>query len=403
MTNIKIKAHFSQNKLLVLMLILLSTAPTFLLNERNMNVALIMLQAFSPLLLLKYPQTSNSESYLWAFVITFLLDIILFNYDTIRWSTVLYSVSFIILFIAYSRILKATHPHIITFIILLKCILIAYFVVLVIQQICVITGLPIFNVRQYNPSEPFKLNSLMSEPSHSARIVPILMYIYVSLKEKFVGRTSLLDSIKSDKIVWFAFLYSCVTMMSATAYLFMMFVFAKFLDLKQLKNMLFIIFVFIAILSLTGVNKTLQRTIDITEATLTLDEYKIMEADGSGSYRIVPTIRGAQAIDFFSYKNWVGHGVDADIRDIEPMPGTDIGCAGSFMMWYNFGIIVQIFYWMVTFHLCYIKNNKASILVWLLCVWLYGGMNNQIIWTCICLLYTYKYYNNIYRVSLQSC
>lgn len=79
---------------------------------------------------------------------------------------------------------------------------------------------------------------------------------------------------------------------------------------------------------------------------------------------------------------------------IKPLPSVKNGNAGAFYLWFNFGLLVALIFWSFSFSMCYVKGDMISVLVWFLCVWLYGGINNQMIWLVIVLLYTYKYVYN---------
>lgn len=92
---------------------------------------------------------------------------------------------------------------------LLKYILIAYAIVLFIQQICVLLGIPIINLSNYDIRQPWKLNSLMSEPEHSGRMVALLMYSYLSIKSANNGKENFIESWKNDKLLWMAFFGAC--------------------------------------------------------------------------------------------------------------------------------------------------------------------------------------------------
>ena len=273
---------------------------------------------------------------------------------------------------------------------LLKGIIYAYCIVLIIQQICVLFGWPIFNVSNYSPKEPWKLNSLMSEPSHSARIIPVLMYIFICCEKEIKGTWSIKQSINEERWVWSAFLWSLLTSGSSTAFIFMFIIIAKSISAKKILASMVVIVIVLGVLY-SSENRSIVRVQKIITATLSLDENKIIRADGSGSYRIVPTIRGAKAVSITDLDGWFGHGIDADVYAIKPLPGTDSGHAGSFYLWYNYGFLVSILFWIFSLSICLIKKDPVSILVWLLCVFMYGGLNNQIIWLTIILLYTYKH------------
>ena len=162
----------------VICLILLATAPAIFLGEGNRNLALIVLMFIAPLFMLR--KTLSTEAFL---ILGFAISIVTFpalvHSGGTRWSTVLYSLMFCGLFISYDGMLRRGKLRLAIFVNIVRYLIIAYTVVLLIQQLCVLLGLPIFNLSNYDPSERWKLNSLSAEPSHSARIMGILMMSYI--------------------------------------------------------------------------------------------------------------------------------------------------------------------------------------------------------------------------------
>lgn len=381
-----------QNKLVLFIILSLSIAlKPFLDDDTRMNWFLVYAMTFAPILLIWYTTRSKYDNGFLSYILLFIVITFFFNGHNIRLTTILYSACFILYFLLFARVVNKGAPSIEFFATVLRIIIILYWIVLMAQQLCLLLGIPVINLSGYNPTEPWKLNSLMTEPSQSARVIPILMYIYISIKEIDKGRINIWDSVSEDKIVWFAFIYSCLSMLSATAYVFMVIVLLRFFDKGRSLQLISVVCLLFFIINSFGVNRALQRTIDVFQATLTLDENKIIEADNSGAYRVVPYFRGARAIGCTTYEDYFGHGIDADMRDIEPLPGTTEGSAGPFVIWYNYGLILQLFYWFLTLKVCYIKRDKISLLIWFFFVFSYGGMNNQIIWLALVLLYSYRY------------
>ena len=384
----------NDNIFINIMITLIAVSPAFALGEGNRNLLLIGAMCLSPYYFLRYPiiiPKVDIPLVLLCYMMTGFP--LVFHPDTMRWSTVLYSCMFCIYFMAFARVFLAKEYNLSDFSRLLKGLIYAYCIVLIIQQICVLFGWPIFNVSNYSPKEPWKLNSLMSEPSHSARIVPVLMYIFICCEKGIKGTWSIKQSISEERWVWIAFLWSVLTMSSSTAFIFLFIIIAKSISTKKILSSIAVIAIVIGVLYSSG-NRTIVRVQKIITATLTFDENKIIRADGSGSYRIVPTIRGAKAVSLTDLDDWFGHGIDADVYAIKPLPGTDAGHAGSFYLWYNYGFLVSILFWMFSLSICLIKKDPVSILVWLLCIFSYRGLNHQIIWLTIILLYTYKHLND---------
>ena len=156
---------------------------------------------------------------------------------------------------------------------LLKCLLFAYAIVLIIQQLCVLLGLPIFNVSNYNIKEPWKLNSLMSEPEHSGRMVGLLMYSYLTIKSIKSGDESLVESWKSEKLLWCAFIWCMLTSLSAGAYLFLFIVLTRFMTSKNFLQMTFGLSAVFLAANFFIESAALERFIKFSSAALTFDIY----------------------------------------------------------------------------------------------------------------------------------
>lgn len=380
----------SPNTLVNIFIILLAVAPAFALGEGNKNLLLIGAMCFSPYFFIKYPVIlPKIDIPLTSICLMMISFTVVFHPETLRWSTLMYSCLFCMFFMSFARVLSFSDYKAEDFAKLIKWLLYAYCITLMIQQFCVLTGLPIFNLANYSVKEPWKLNSLMSEPSHSARIIPVLMYIFVCYQKNSNPELSLKDSIKESKSVWGAFMWCILTMGSTTGFIFLIIVIAKFIGIKKILPSIFLmltIFVFFVYSN----NKYVKRTTRVIVATLTLDEKAIIKADHSASFRIVPSIQGAKAVSLADKEGWVGHGVDADSHYIKPLPSVKNGNAGSFYMWFNYGVICTFTYWIFTLLVCYQKHDMVSVLIWLLCIFMYGGINNQIIWLTLILLYAQK-------------
>lgn len=311
--------------------------------------------------------------------------------ETMRWSTILYSCMFCLFFMAFVRVFYHSRFTNVDFLRLLKGLIYAYCIVLIIQQICVLTGLPIFNVSNYDPLDPWKLNSLMSEPSHSARIVPIMMYIYLQERETVLQRSyHIKTDFRADKLVWFAFLWTIFTMGSATGFLFLILVLSKFLKIRKFSSLLIIMIIGFGLTMVLSENSAFMRAITFTKAFLTFDETEMMSADHSAACRVVPSFIAIKEIDLSTLDGWFGYGVDAE-QNLPIMPGVPTAGAGAFYLWYNYGFFVALLYWIFTFLICYKRNYLSSILIWFLSVFIVGGINNQIVWLVLILCYTQKH------------
>ncbi len=283
---------------------------------------------------------------------------------------------------------------------LIKILIYAYFIVLLIQQICVLTGLPIFTAHEnYTAAEPWKLNSLSLEPSHTARFVPLLMYSFLTVKETILNRQySLGKDFKTDKSIWVTFLYTMITMGSGTAFLFLPIVLLKFI---RGKNIVLLVVLSLALWFIVQQisPQTMKRTTDTFFATLTLNENKIIEVDGSASYRIVPTMLVLKNIGLTTFNDWFGHGIDSTDALVRPIMSAAFGDrvlgGGEFLLWYEYGFISFLLFALFGFFVCYRKGDFLSIIFWFFLVLMYG-INQQPPWICMMLLYANKIYAKKY-------
>lgn len=387
---------------LSLLIISFATSPAFALDSSNMNLLLIGVMLISPIILFISIRSISIEDIL---SILFMLSIIfspLINHpETMRWSTVIYSCMFIISFITYKHLLYKDIFRIENFEKLIRYLIYAYTLVLIIQQICVLLGLPIFNLSNYSPAEPWKLNSLTSEPSHSARIVGLLMYCYIVIKEIMLNRKyNLKNDLKVDKWIWFSFFWTMITMGSGTAFLFIFLVLSVFLSFRNLIILLLVFIILIGAITFFEIT-AFDRTWKVFLATLTLDTNKIIAADPSASVRIVPFIIISQLVDFTTFNDWFGYGVDyvksifSTYVRIGGLPEGFTG-GGMFQVWLDYGLLSFLLFVYFTFSATYLKDSIVSVFFWFLLVFMYG-VNSQIVWVTIVLLFTLNYFKQQYK------
>lgn len=388
------KLSLSPSVFLVIILISFAVSPAFAFSEDNRNILLIGVMLFSPLIILFYRKFDKNDFILVLFIASILLFPFLLYYDGTRWSTVLYSVMFCLTFIAFKQLLRRSYFTIVDYEKLLKYLLYAYFIVLIIQQLAVLTGLPILNVRFYNPTEPWKLNSLGAEPSWSGRTIGLLMYCYLTIKELMIGRKyNFRINFRSDKWLWIGFFYSMLTLGSATALLFIFLVLSKFVRFRSIIQLTGLV-IFSSILLNVFEISSAQRVIKVVTATITLNEEAIVEADHSASFRIVPTIVLAKKLNLSTIEGWFGYGVDYISKNIDlEIPGSaNMSAGGLFTLFIEYGFISFILF--TVFSLFTTINNKEVFqtgLFWFFMIFLYG-LNVQIPWIAMMLLYANKYF-----------
>lgn len=384
----------SPSFLLVFIIISVSVSPAFALGAGNRNLIMIGIMGVSPLLILKYRKFYWSEVWLLLFMASIVLLPLLNQPANMRWSTVMYSIMFGVTFIAYNRLLFRHKLSIESYHKLLMYLIYAYFIVLLIQQICVLTGLPIFNESNYISADKWKLNSLSAEPSHSARIMAFLMYCFITIKEVVLKRKYNFQlDIKSDKWVWLSFLWTMLTMGSGTAFVFIPIVLLKFIRFKTLLPLMVIVSISLLIINMLGIS-VFERTFSIFIATLTFDIDTMIKADHSASLRIVPMIILAQMTDLTTLNGWFGHGIDFVSGFLsQVIPGVPEGftSGGMFLLLIEYGFIPFILFLIFSLSASFKKGDYLSIVFWFMLVFMYG-VNSQIVWLCIILLFTNKYF-----------
>ena len=145
--------------------------------------------------------------------------------DYMRFSTIGYLGMFIIAYATYYNLVYTGAFSFSYFVKLLRCLILAYGIVLVLQQVAMLAGIhsfaPINLTNQFFLSLT-KLPSLSLEPSHSARLLTVMMLGYMRCMELQNGgervRVKMLFE-PAHRWVTILFLWSMLTMGSGTAFI----------------------------------------------------------------------------------------------------------------------------------------------------------------------------------------
>ena len=227
-----------------------------------------------------------------------------------RFSTLGFLGMYLILYINYySFIVKGTFT-LEYFTKVLKYLIIAYAVVLIGQQMCVLVGLrnmPLLNLQNQFFLSITKLPSLTLEPSHSARILTFTMLGYLRCMEIMKGKRISLQELFSpeQRIVTFSFLWSMLTMGSGTAFVGMGVLSLYFITRK---TVIYIIPLIIGMFMLgqSMELKQMDRAVALAEAASTGSAEEAMAADGSGATRIIPVMNVFTKTDVTQLETWIG-------------------------------------------------------------------------------------------------
>lgn len=202
--------------------------------------------------------------------------------------------------------------------------------------------------------------------------------------------------LKQDKFIWFIFLWIMVTSISATAYLFILLVLMKFLNVRRFIPLVCLFLILIGISVLFGIT-VFERSFALAKAALTGDVMEMVRADHSGSARIAPMIVCIHFIDLSTLDGWFGKGIDfiSTVMYLN-FPGVSEGYAagGVFLLFVEYGAVAFFLFMVFSFVSVVRKGEYSTVLFWIfLC--LNEGLNSQIVWTSIIFLWMVKYYLNL--------
>lgn len=375
-------------------LIILSISPAFLLGDGNRPLGLIFFMGITPLFAFRKSYDTTTFVLL-AFCGSIALSGGLINSESTRWSTILFSFMFASLYISYVNSLKQGRLQLLDFLKVCKFILFAYFFTLIIQQLCVLLGIAIFNGSNYNPRHPWKLNALAAEPSHSARIIGILMLAYLITLD-LLKRSQSFSISRSEKLrVWFAFLWCMFTLGSATGAFMLVIVISNSLNQLDVKAKVpILLIVLIAPFFFPG--EQLSRAIDLASAFLSLDYNQILAADHSGGLRIAPLLFLLDRIEVFSFNGFFGHGIDSvSLFMSDYIGGVNEGfsAGGLIAFWYEYGFLSFALFSYFSIRIMYLKGRPLLLSVWIFMVFI-AGVNGQMIWLAIILLTTLRFFSS---------
>lgn len=239
----------------------------------------------------------------------------LFHPESFRFSTIGYLGMFVITFITFYSLIYSEAVSLTCFIKFIKWMIFAYAVCLLCQQLFVLLGIrfmPLINLNNQFFLSIDKLPSLSIEPSHSARILGVLMYSYMmcnSFKQKRPFRFCQLFK-HEHKWVTYAFLWTMLTMGSGTAFVVLGILSLYFISWRNLLIVIPILIGLIFIGSRMGISQ-FDRAVNVASVSLTLDTQKVINTDGSASARIIPLLNTINNLDLTKKEHWLGYGIDA--------------------------------------------------------------------------------------------
>ena len=395
-----------QEKYVWLILLSISTSFSFALDERQMNLFLVGIMALVPVfLLVQYPSINIKREGTIYLLLLALIASSLFHLATFRIATLVYSAMFLLTFIYYMKLIVSNSLTMDRYLIIIKSLLVAYFVVLLIQQFCLLVGSPyIFNFVA-GDTDSFKLNSLSPEPSHTARILMVLMYSFIFIREVELKRKyNLIFDRKRDKYIWLIFLYPMLTMGSGFAIVLLLAFLPKIIKIRKL--IIFLPFVVVAFMVVLNLDlPAVERVLSFGRAFFSLDPDAMMNADHSASIRVVPTILYFNMLHPTNVNIWVGYGTDYASNLVPTlMYGINEGSyrGGIFPAFFiDRGLICVALLFYLIRRYCLIKVFSYDTFILLLLIFS-TNINTQLFWISIMLYATNKYFKHINEIEFSS-
>lgn len=269
-----------------------------------------------------------------------------FHPESFRASTLIYSAILMISYMSVYTFINSYRVFTIEFFIkLMKVMITTFFVVCILQQICLIIGLtnvPWINLSYLNRG--LGCQSLSYEPSSFARFMFVFYFAYITCSGYVEGQKLSFSRIFQvpHRNVTLMFLWMIITMGSGTAYVCLAVLSIVFITRKNwlyiLPSIFVMVFVIVPALDMEQSN----RAVKILEASTTFDQQTIEEADGSGASRISPLINSFSA-DFSDPDTWLGKGTDyaTNHRLVVLQKGTLFDDYG--LIWYLCTLVFMIY------------------------------------------------------------
>lgn len=383
--------------LTVVGLVLLCVNPDITQGHDNMNILLNTALCLSPaVLLLKSCRVliPKVDIPFGCVVLCVMALPFFFHFETVRLSTMLFLCAYCVYIMMLARLVRVAKIDAATYCRVIRWTVYAYTFLLVIQQICVLMDWPVI-MRSIPYQDPYKLNSLMAEPSQTTLVLGVLMYFYTQVLSAQSSGYGLHNSFKTTPLLWICYIWTIATTHNASAFVLGPLCLLPFINRGNWPRYL-IAAVIVALgvwLIPDGKFLGMDRVRSFTTALPTLDESRMLKADTSISMRIIPTLHGAGMIDPGNRDTYVGHGVDAERRDTPEAPCGErrTGSTGFFNLWYNYGIPAALAFWIGIGILTLIKGRPITLLTFLLAMILSGDYNVQFIWMVLAFSMVYKY------------
>lgn len=310
------------------------------------------------------------------------------NINTLRFSSLLYSLDLIICFLLFYHLLRTyiNKDHYRKWLIIIITI---FFFTLVIQQLGIILGInDFFNKLDSSSYEIeknfiFYLNSLSTEPSYAATIISICFFSLLKLKSFNNLKKYSFKDFKNDKLIWFMYLYQIIFFRSVFGILFLIIILYQLISLKKIRDWVFLSLLIGSFLMTSIEFNAIVRLKNIIEGVDLQNIADFYQIDHSGSIRVLPFyyyIVNFNPIDIHSY---VGFGLDYAQNFLQTLiPGIEKGSSfGGIipMLIFDFGLIGFLLLWRMILKLS-ISHLFSVETLFLILVMVNSTINTQLFW-----------------------
>jgi hypothetical protein len=165
-----------------------------------------------------------------------------------------------------------------------------------------------------------------------------------------------------------------------------------------------LVMLFIPFVALNDLS-SIDRVMKFVSAVFTLDANAIIEADHSGSYRILPFYYLINNFDFFSLEGVMGRGNDYVSSYLYTvMRGTPEGhvAGGLAVTLTEYGFVSFLIFLIFAYRSSCRSYNVTDVVMILILFLFSNGLNNQVLWFGLIALATNKYFFKQNRVLLKS-
>ncbi|GHU62535.1 hypothetical protein FACS1894160_0090 [Bacteroidia bacterium] len=353
--------------------------------------------ALSPLVFLKTPYIS--KAIIWGGLYIFIIVISAMRFSSFRASTVIYLSLFLLMFGMFYNLVYKGAFSIDYFIKLLKFIILSYTVCLILQQLMILLEVryfPWINLMGNKYLEIFRSNSLSMEPAHSARILTVCFFALLKTDEIKNGKVKLREFYNQYKWIIIGFLYSMLTMGSATAIVGLGILSLYFIKRKYVVYIIPLLLLFYFIIPIIDYTP-LNRARTVVEATMTGDAKTVIHEDMSASVRVVPLLNTLNELDIFSTETWLGKGNKIEgnyMADTKFLKGRMVGGITEY------GLLSYIVSLIFVFSCCVRRFFSLECLIFIMLLGA-GILNIYYVWASLMIFTAIKYFEKTHRIEVE--